>query len=140
MSAPRLRAVFLGRVVPIKGLLGCSGGSGSLNVEILLDVYGPEEDERYAHDCREEAQRLPTSVRVRFLGPAPSGEVRRLLSQYDVMLNPTTGESFGQAIGESLSGGHARVGGRRHAAWTSWILEAGEGEKVVAQRRMGGRH
>ena len=66
---------------------------------------------------------LPDWVRVQFKGPVASEAVRPLLAKYDVMLNPTRGESFGQAIGESLSVG-TPVAVAPVTPWTSWIEDS----------------
>lgn len=125
-----LRAVFLGRIVPIKGLLDLLTSLRRTNALMALDVYGPEEDKRYAQQCRHEASQLPESVRVRFLGPVASDDVRALLAGYDVMLNPTRGESFGQAIGESLSVG-TPVAVPPVTPWTPWISGSDGGVIVL---------
>lgn len=115
-----VRAVFLGRLVPIKGLLEMLRSLQTVDCPFSLDVYGPFEDERYLQLCRQEAARLPNSVSVSFKGPLASDAVRQCLARYDVMLNPTRGESFGQAIGESLSVG-TPVAVTDVTPWTAWI-------------------
>ena len=87
--------------------------------------------------CRREANFLPGFVRVDFKGLIPSEAVRDVLSDYDVMLNPTRGESFGQAIGESLSAGTPVVVAAV-TPWTSWIGRSGGG-MIVQDDRLGRR-
>lgn len=128
-----LRAVFLGRIVPIKGLLELLESLRHVEHPMLLDIYGPEEDQRYVQLCRRQARQLFGSVQVRFMGPVPNDAVRSVLSQYDVMLNPTRGESFGQVIGESLSVG-TPVAVAPVTPWTSWI-EASNGGIIVRDGR-----
>jgi glycosyltransferase involved in cell wall biosynthesis len=124
-----LRAVFLGRVVPIKGLLEMLRSLRTVARPFSLDVYGPYEDERYLQLCREEAARLPSTARVSFMGPLASDAVRSCLVKYDVMLNPTRSESFGQAIGESLSVA-TPVAVADVTPWTAWI-EQERGGSIV---------
>ena len=57
------------------------------------------------------------------------------LAQYDVMLNPTRGESFGQAIGESLSVG-TPVAIADVTPWTPWIRRAA-GVHIVHDDQLG---
>lgn len=131
--AGELRAVFLGRIVPIKGLLELIRSLHGVEKPMSLDVYGPEEDYRYTQLCQAEARRLPAWVLVQFKGPVASEAVRSLLARYDVMLNPTRGESFGQAIGESLSAG-TPVAVPPVTPWTPWIEEA-HGGRIVRDDR-----
>lgn len=124
-----LRTVFVGRIVPIKGLLDLLGRLHQVECQMSLDIYGPEEDHHYAQECRAAAERLPKSVQVRFLGGIESDTVRSVVAQYDLMLNPTRGESFGQAIGESLSVGTPVVLAPV-TPWTPWIVKSGGGAIV----------
>lgn len=126
LPSDTLRAVFLGRIVPIKGLLPLLEFLRHSTVSMTLDVLGPEEDAEYAGRCHEAADALPSHVVVSFLGPIASTDVRGQLATYDVMLNPTRGESFGQAIGESLSVG-TPVGLEDVTPWTRWILKTSGG-------------
>lgn len=124
-----LRAIFLGRIVPNKGLLDLLIALRGCHGPVILDVYGPGEDADYLALCRAAAEELAGSVRVSFLGAVPSERVRSILSAYDVMLNPTLGESFGQAIAESLSVG-TPVAVAAVTPWTPWIEVSGGGRIV----------
>jgi glycosyltransferase involved in cell wall biosynthesis len=95
--------VFLGRLVPHKGLDIVLRALGHLTHAAQLDVYGPEEDVAYTQLCKVLATELPSWIRVRFLPPLKPDSVRDTLSAYDLMLVPTAGENFGHVIAESLS-------------------------------------
>jgi glycosyltransferase involved in cell wall biosynthesis len=98
-----LKTVFISRITPKKGLLTALEALKSTKADLILDVYGPEEDTDYAARCREAASQIPANVAVRFLGPVQPHAVRSTLQKYDAMLFPTRGENFGHVIAESLS-------------------------------------
>lgn len=129
-----LRVAFLGRLVPIKGLLDLLESlEGGPPIALELNVYGPEEDPYYAAQCQRQAERLPPGVVVRFEGPIDNDDVPEVLAACDAMLNPTRGESFGQALGESLSVGTPVVVAPV-TPWTRWI-EAERGGLIVTGGR-----
>jgi glycosyltransferase involved in cell wall biosynthesis len=98
-----LRAVALSRVSPVKGIDTLLSGLGQVSKSIILDIIGPPEDKQYYQRCLRITESLPPHIQVNFVGSRPNNQIRRLLSQYDVMLNPTKGENFGHAIAEALS-------------------------------------
>lgn len=102
-STGRLKAVFVGRIVKIKGLLTLLQSLRKCQTEFQLDVYGPEEDKAYSLECKRMANVLPDKVKVNFLGPLPHEHMRTVLGKYDVMIFPTHGENFGHVIAEALS-------------------------------------
>jgi glycosyltransferase involved in cell wall biosynthesis len=132
-SSPRsdaIKAVFLGRIVEHKGLAIVLDALRRVSQPLTLDVYGSEEDERYARECRRIAATLPNAL-VKFHGPLAHEEVRRTLSGFDVLLMPTAGENFGHVIAEALSVSCAVM----TTPWTPWtdVLKQGGGT-VVADR------
>jgi len=102
-GSSRLRAIFLGRIVPKKGLLVALKALKSTTAEIQLDIYGSEEDSHYSEECRRAASDAAPSAAVRFLGAVLPEDVRSQFGSYDVMLMPTAGENFGHVIAEALS-------------------------------------
>ncbi len=98
-----LRAVFVGRISVVKGLLDLITSLANVEVPFLFDIYGPEEDAAYTARCREAALDLPSHIKVNFCGAIDHAVVRHTLAEYDVMLFPTRGENFGHVIAEALS-------------------------------------
>lgn len=97
------RFVFLGRIVEHKGLAVILEALKSMTSEVVLDVYGPEEDVAYGKRCHEIVAGFPNHVVVNFLGQLEPGQVRETLSDYDALLMPTAGENFGHVVAEALS-------------------------------------
>lgn len=100
---PILRAVHVARLSPIKGLDVLLEGLRGVTAELILDVFGPEEDAGYVARCRRLVDSLPGNITVAFHGSIPHEAVRELVEGYDVMLFPTHGENFGHIVAESLS-------------------------------------
>jgi glycosyltransferase involved in cell wall biosynthesis len=118
------RVVFLGRIAPVKNLLGAIDAFSRLPCSAKLTVYGPEEDLEYARACREAATRLPSHLNIEFAGLIPPDRVLLRLVEHEAMLFPSTGESFGHVIGEGLLAGLPVVISDR-TPW-NWV----QGEKV----------
>ncbi|MFC6286328.1 glycosyltransferase [Nocardioides sp. GCM10027113] len=102
-SGLSLRAVFVGRIVPIKGLDLLLQALQSVEHPLRLDVYGPDEDLAFANRCRDLAAETPNWVEVRFHGALQPTQVRPVVAEADLFVMPTRGENFGQVIAESLS-------------------------------------
>lgn len=102
-SSEGLRAVFVGRIAVVKGLLDLLKALKTCSIPLTFDIFGPEEDSIYTNQCRAAARDLPRHVSVKFNGAVPHDQVQNTLGQYDVMLFPTRGENFGHVIAESLS-------------------------------------
>ncbi|WP_431197117.1 glycosyltransferase family 4 protein [[Micrococcus luteus] ATCC 49442] len=100
---PSLRAVVMGRMVPVKGVVELLRALAGVSHPLTVDIYGPEEDREYAAKCRDLAAELPAHIAINFRGPVPSAEVAPTLRTYDVMFLPTHGENFSHVVAEALS-------------------------------------
>ena len=129
MAGPRpLKAVFMSRVSPKKGLHIALEALSDVKSAVHLTVIGPEDDARYAARCRASAEAAPSHVRVDFDGAVPHEQIRRRLAEFDVMVLPTAGENFGHVIAEALSVG-CPVMCTDTTPWTD-VLRAGGGVVV----------
>lgn len=70
------------------------------------------------------AQERDLTSGVEFRGRVPYAEVRGLLAQADVLVHPSTEESFGMVVLEAIAQGLPVVGGRRSGA-VPWVLGNG---------------
>lgn len=123
-DAGRLRAVNIGRLVPIKGVSTLLEALARVEQPIVLDIYGPNEDPVYAAQCRELAGRVAPAVEVNFVGELLHAQVRDVLAGYDLMLFPTEGENFGHVVAEALSVG-CPVMCNDTTPWTQRLREGG---------------
>ena len=100
-----LRVIFVGRIVPIKGLDVALAALAQVQAPVVFDIYGPPEDEATTRRCRELGQALPPHVEARWRGAASNEDVVAALGRSDVFISPTGGENFGHAIFEALACG-----------------------------------
>ena len=117
-----LRAVHVARIVPIKRLATLLEALQGVKEPLLLDVFGPVEDARYAEQCRRAAEVLPTQITVNFAGAIEHSLVRPTLAEYDVMMLPTASENFGHIIAEALSVS-CPVMCPDTTPWTPWLRQ-----------------
>jgi glycosyltransferase involved in cell wall biosynthesis len=100
-SALGRRAVFVGRLLPFKGLrLAVAALARPEGQRWSLDVFGEGPDERSA---RVLARRLGVHDRIRFLGQRPRSEVLRAFCEADALLFPSLHEGAGWAVGEAVA-------------------------------------
>ena len=99
--------MFVSRISEKKGLTVLLAALRQVKAEVVLDIYGPEEDQREVAAAKRIVEQLPENVSCRFLGDVPFETVREVFSRYDVFAFPTAGENFGHVIAESLSAGCA---------------------------------
>jgi glycosyltransferase involved in cell wall biosynthesis len=102
-----LSCVFISRIHPKKNLYYFIKLLTEIRSEIRLnfDVYGVEEDEKYAEECKQLSGSLGKNIHVDFKGPIPYTEVFRTMQRYHLFVLPTLGENYGHVIYEALSAG-----------------------------------
>lgn len=100
-----LKAAFISRLSPKKGLHVALEALQSVSSPIHFDIFGPAEDHDYVRACETLVERLPAHAKVTFHGPMAPDSVRDILTGYHITLFPTAAENFGHVIAESLSVG-----------------------------------
>lgn len=100
-----LNAAFLGRIVPVKNLLGTLELLQSVDGHVNFTIYGPREDSTYWELCEREIQDLPPNITVTCAGPIAHERVPEVLSQQELLIAPSFGENYGHAIVEALNVG-----------------------------------
>ncbi|MGB8194356.1 MAG: glycosyltransferase family 4 protein [Chitinophagaceae bacterium] len=103
----RLNCIFISRIHPKKNLHFALSAMKQVseNCNLLLDVYGEEDDMIYSMDCRKKAEAVGGNSSVSFYGPLPHAQVFTTLKKYHLFVLPTLGENFGHSIYEALSAG-----------------------------------
>ena len=109
----RLRVVFIGRLIPVKGahvLLDALSQRPELPID--LDVFGiVQDDEEYVAELR---RRAAKDSRVRLLPPLSNGSVVPALRRYDVLAVPSVGMETGPlVVYDAFDAGLPVVGSRR---------------------------
>lgn len=97
-----LKIAMIGRIHPIKNIDYAIKLMNNIKGDIILDIYGPEEDSRYVEHCKQLSCELPYNVKVNFKGIIEHDEVENVLKKYHVFLSPTESENYGHSIIESL--------------------------------------
>jgi len=103
----KLNLVFVSRISPKKNLLFVLDilEKVSKETEIVIDIFGPEEDEAYSQKCKLLANKLPQNIITNFRGSIINSEVPAVIQKSHFFILPTLGENFGHAIYESFAAG-----------------------------------
>lgn len=101
----KLNVAFLGRISPVKNLVGAIEALYGVSGDVTLTVMGPRSDIRYWTECERRIAELPRNIVVQSLGPIAHENVAHALAQQDVLLTPSFGENYGHSIIEALSVG-----------------------------------
>jgi glycosyltransferase involved in cell wall biosynthesis len=104
-AAGKLRVVFVSRISRKKNLAGAIGMLANLSGEVIFEIYGPEEDGGYWHECLELIAKLPPTVSVQYRGQVSHNEIGNIFTKADLFLFPTHGENYGHVIYEALASG-----------------------------------
>ncbi|WP_298585509.1 glycosyltransferase family 4 protein [uncultured Kocuria sp.] len=70
-----------------------------------LDLVGPEGDPRHVHGLRAAVRELPDPGRVRCPGPLEGAALARQWARTDLLLLPSTAETYGMVVTEALAHG-----------------------------------
>jgi glycosyltransferase involved in cell wall biosynthesis len=100
-----LRAAFLGRISPVKGLALALDALAETSVPVDYTVYGPISERGYWEECQAKIAALPGHIRVTHVGELANDAVAAAMAAQDVLFLPSHSENFGHAIFESLCAG-----------------------------------
>lgn len=126
LASGPLRLVFLGNLIPRKGLHTLIAALAQLpKGSVRLAVIGdPTVAPRYAARCRRQVERLGLMEVVTFRGLLAEADVAAMLAQAQVLVVPSTYEGFGMAYLEGMGYGLPAVAGRYGGA--SAVVTDGE--------------
>ena len=100
-----LKLCFLSRISAMKNLDYALRVLANVKEKVIFDIYGPKESEEYWAECVALINELPSHITVNYCGSVENQNVRRTLSDYDLLFVPTRGENFGHVFAEALSVG-----------------------------------
>jgi glycosyltransferase involved in cell wall biosynthesis len=101
-----LKIIFVSRIHPTKNLRkAIEFLSGLKGDNIILNIYGPIEDELYWVGCKKIIKHLSNNIRVSYKGIVHHDDIMQLFKEHHVLLLPTLGENYGHVISEALIGG-----------------------------------
>jgi glycosyltransferase involved in cell wall biosynthesis len=97
--------VFVGRISPMKNLVGALNILRSLSGNVVFSIIGPVEDQDYWAVCQRELAILPEHIRVDILGPQSPEYILASLPHFDAFFLPSLGENYAHVVFESLGAG-----------------------------------
>jgi len=100
-----LKLIFLSRIHPKKNLIMAIKLLKDIKGEVYLDIYGPIEDLSYWRKCETQINKLPSNVKVKYMGLVSRNEIISIFAKYDLFLFPTHSENYGHVIAESMISG-----------------------------------
>ena len=99
------RMVFLSRFMKKKNFKWLLELLPAVKGELLIDIYGPLEDEEYWNECRQIINSLPANIKVESKGSVPHEQAPESMLNYHFFVLPTLGENFGHVFLEALAVG-----------------------------------
>lgn len=97
-----VKLIFLSRIVPKKNLLFALNLLTEIDGYVMLDIYGPIEDESYWNKCLKKIENLPENINVNYCGIVAHNNISDVFLQYHALLLPTLSENYGHVIIESM--------------------------------------
>lgn len=101
----KLKVIFLSRISRKKNLDYALDVLQKVKGDIVFDIYGMKEDEKYYVECIQKAEKLPPNIHCTYQGEVLPENVIEIFSRYQMFLFPTKGENYGHVIFEALAGG-----------------------------------
>lgn len=101
-----LKCIFSSRVSKKKNLEFFLQRLHHVKGKVVVDVFGPKEDDAYWQLVQAEAASLPSNCIVNFKGAIPQPELQKTLRNYHLSVLTTHGENFGHSIFEGLLAGN----------------------------------
>lgn len=93
-----LKCLFVSRILPMKNPLYLLKHIQKVQAGIELTIIGPVESDTYWNDCLAEIRKMPSNIRVHYIGPLPPQELKAYYTGHHLYVLPTHGENFGHAI------------------------------------------
>jgi glycosyltransferase involved in cell wall biosynthesis len=100
-----VRLVFMSRISAKKNLMWFLELLLQHQGNIVFDIIGPIEDEKYWKQCTAVIDAFPGNIKCSYLGSIPNSEVTERMIDYDFFVLPTLSENFGHVFLEALSAG-----------------------------------
>jgi glycosyltransferase involved in cell wall biosynthesis len=99
------RMIFLSRFMRKKNFKWLLEFLSEVKGNLIIDVYGPLEDEAYWFECEEVIKTLPSNIKIEYKGSIPHEKVPEVLFNYHFFILPTIGENFGFVFLEAMAAG-----------------------------------
>ncbi len=97
--------VFISRLNPKKNLKWLFDNLQGIDGNLLIDIIGPIDDEKYWQECLDSIAKLPKNIIVTVKDSIPHEQVSDTLLNYHFFILPTLGENFGHIFLEAFASG-----------------------------------
>ncbi|HSK70144.1 MAG TPA: glycosyltransferase family 4 protein [Pyrinomonadaceae bacterium] len=104
-KAGEAKMIFLSRFMRKKNFKWLLENLCKIKGKLVIDIFGPLEDEIYWNECRKIIETLPENIKIEAKGSIPHEEVVETLFQYHFFILPTLGENFGHIFLEAMAAG-----------------------------------
>ena len=99
------KIIYLARISLEKGQHYFLKALEPIKSDVIIDFYGPINDETYWKKCLDIIKTLPSNIEVTYKGTVDGQEVPKTISDYDFLALTSEGENFGHSIVEALTEG-----------------------------------
>lgn len=99
------KMIFLSRISPKKNLKWLVDVLQNFENRLLIDIYGPLEDQDYWTETETSIAKLPEHIRIEYRGLLEYEKVSEKLIEYHFFILPTLGENFGHVFVEAMAAG-----------------------------------
>ena len=99
------KIIYLARISIEKGQHYFLKALKPITSDVIVDLYGPINNEAYWKECLDIIKTLPSNVEVTYKGTIDGVEVPKTISHYDFLALTSEGENFGHSIVEALTEG-----------------------------------
>lgn len=93
---------FVGRIHPHKNLLYALQVLTKIEGQVVFDVYGSCEDEKYYQECVDFCCTLPKEIECSFKGSVDNEYIHSVIGSYHALFLPTKSEAYGQSLVEAM--------------------------------------
>ncbi|WMI68439.1 glycosyltransferase [Mangrovimonas sp. YM274] len=102
-----LKLFYLSRIHPKKNLLGALRLLKGIDSRTFVEytIIGPVDDPAYWKECQEEIKKMPSNIKVEYVGAVPHANLQNVLNNQHALLLPTFNENYGHVIVESWQNG-----------------------------------
>lgn len=126
-----LRLVFISRIFPKKNLKYALEILKEIEFgNIIFDIYGPMEDEKYWRECERIIEKIPSNVQVKYCGELSHSEIANTFQKYHAFLFPTLGENYGHVIVEAMMNNCMCILSKGVTPWDDYIEMLGMGSEL----------
>ncbi|MEO7538636.1 MAG: glycosyltransferase, partial [Pyrinomonadaceae bacterium] len=104
-AAAQAKMIFLSRFMRKKNFNWLVPHLHDVRGDLLIDIWGPIEDQEYWAETQRLLKHLPSNVTIEAKGPVSHDRVSETLSDYHYFILPTSGENFGHVFIEAFAAG-----------------------------------